>query len=282
MGALLTIMSPLESCCTCATLLSDTQPVYSDSTSTSNSDVSSPISEKPLLLERRLDCCARVICAQCQSNNPRFKTYCPFCQISSSDGSIPKEGLRLPPSYTKETRAESSLRALLRDDEAPPPYTKAKPAGAQVIVTPDPNDTIHHLSNGDTLASLSLLYNVPLPVLRQHNSFPVSGTSDFLLPARKIVLIPASHYNGPSLSTPPDPEEEEKKNKIRKFMVLTKVVDYGVAGLYLGGSGWSVETAVAEWREDERWERENPLKAKGKEKRRRGFGGGGSLVGQLS
>jgi hypothetical protein len=151
-----------------------------------------------------------------------------------------------------------------------------------VEVTPDPNDTIHHLSNSDTLSSLSLLYNIPLPVLRQHNSFPVSGTSDFLLPARKIVLIPASHYNGPSLSTPPDPEEEERKNKIRKFMVLTKVVDYGVAGLYLGGSGWSVETAVGEWREDERWERENPLKAKGKEKRRRGLGGGGSLVGQLS
>lgn len=319
MGALLTIMSPPESCCTCATLLSDVEPLYATDTADAadpvdSKNASSPSSEisseKPLASDRRLDCCGRVICGRCQVRNARFKTYCPFCQISSSEGSIPKEGLRLPPSYTTEKpssngggSAETSLRSVLGqrdggDDEAPPPYSPTSqrkiPAThpsatsaerqTQTTDTDTSDDTTHHLSPTDTLSSLSLLYHVPLPVLRQHNSFPPTGGSDYLLAARKHILIPASYYSGPNLSTPPDPEVEERKNKIRKFMVLTKCVDYGVAGLYLKSSGWRVEEAVGEWRGDEKWERENPLKGKGKEGRRKGWlgGGGGSLVGQLS
>ena len=104
-----------DSCCTCATLLSDTKVPYD------------PDSEKPLILERRLPCCSRTICALCQYKNERFQTYCPFCQISSHPSALPPEGLRLPPSYTKKSGnggGETSLRSSLqpKTDEAPPSY----------------------------------------------------------------------------------------------------------------------------------------------------------------
>ena len=265
-------MSMNEACCTCATLLNDTKVPYD------------PESEKPLVLDRRLDCCSRTICATCQYKNPRFQNYCPFCQISSTPTALPQTGLRLPPSYTKTGPGETSLRTALQDSDAPPPYDSLpqRPSTSSRSTEPpqDTPDTIHHLSPNDTLSSLSLAYSVPITILRQHNSFPPSGGADYLIAARKHLLIPASHYTGPSLSTPPDPEEEEKKNKLRRWMVATKCVDYSVAGLYLKGAEWDVEGAVERYRGDEEWERRNPMK--GKEKiDKKGWSGGGSLVGQL-
>lgn len=53
-----------ESCCTCATLLKNVLPQYDEK------------SEKPKALDRRLDCCGRVICGNCIVDNSRFATYC--------------------------------------------------------------------------------------------------------------------------------------------------------------------------------------------------------------
>jgi hypothetical protein len=53
-----------ESCCTCATLLKNILLQYDEK------------SEKPKALDRRLDCCGRIICGNCIADNPRFKTYC--------------------------------------------------------------------------------------------------------------------------------------------------------------------------------------------------------------
>jgi hypothetical protein len=53
-----------ESCCTCATLLKNILLQYDEK------------SEKPKALDRRLDCCGRVICGNCIADNPRFATYC--------------------------------------------------------------------------------------------------------------------------------------------------------------------------------------------------------------
>jgi len=118
---------------------------------------------------------------------------------------------------------------------------------------------------------------VPLPILRAHNNI----FSDSLLAARKYVLIPSSHYQGPPLSTPPDPEEEERKNKLRRWMVATKCPDYSVATLYLKGSEGDLELAVEAYKADEQWEKEHPMERKGKEKRK-GRGASSSIVGQLS
>lgn len=67
-------------------------------------------------------------------------------------------------------------------------------------------------------------------------------------------------------------------------MVATKCAEYDVALLYLKGTSYDLEAAVEAFKSDETWEKEHPMEAnvknKGKEPRRRRFGG--SLIGQLS
>ncbi|KEF53168.1 uncharacterized protein A1O9_10616 [Exophiala aquamarina CBS 119918] len=268
-----------HACCTCATILSDTKVPYD------------PHSEKPLLFTRRLECCSRDICALCQYQNPRFQSYCPFCQISTGPTALPKDGLRLPPSYSKTAVPSSHSKnkdAATRGASPPPSYHDSSRAQRSLLepsLAPpeDAEDTVHFVSLEDSLPSLSIAYSVPISVLRQHNNL----YSDSLLTARKWILIPRSHYTGPSLSTPPDPDEEERKIKLRRWMVATKCADYAVATLYLKGSDYNLDIAVGAFKADEEWERTNPLKgrAKGKEVSKRSARGGrvgGSLSGQLS
>ena len=76
-------------------------------------------------------------------------------------------------------------------------------------------------------------------------------------------------------------EEVERKKKIRKWMMATKVADYDVALLYLEGNGWDAEKAVEAARDDERWEREHPLKEGGVGTKGKGKGKGkGTVVGR--
>ena len=126
------------------------------------------------------------------------------------------------------------------------------------------------------MPSLSLAYGIPLLVLRTHNKVH----SDQLLAARKWILIPKAHYTGPPLSTPPDPSEEERKNKLRRWMIATKCADYNVAILYLKGSNYNLEMAVEAFKADERWEKDHPMKGKGKARNR--YGGSLGLSSQLS
>ena len=253
-------------CCTCATPLTDTKVPYDTE------------SEKPICFDRKLPCCGRQICASCQYNNPRFKTYCPFCQISSEPTALPAEGLRAPPSYRDN---EDSARAL----DLPPAYDTIASSSFTVGSVSSPvrppehtEDTVHFLSSEDSIHSLSLAYEVPQNVLRKHNAL----YSDSLLIARKFVLIPRAYYTGPPLSTPPDPEEEERKNKVRRWMVATKCAEYNVAQLYLKGSSYDLTIAIDAFKADEQWEKDHPLHGKGKNSAspKRKFGS--SLVGQLS
>ena len=237
-------MSGVEACCTCATLLSDTKVPYDTE------------SEKPICLDRRLECCNRTICATCQYKNSRFQTYCPFCQISSEPTALPSTGLRLPPSYASSSRTFG--------EDLPPSYASISAMYMKGSSPPETEDVVHFLNAEDTMPSLSLAYGVPPPVLRAHNKVH----SDQLLAARKWVLIPRSHYNGPPLSTPPDPEEEERKNKLRRWMIATKCAEYNVATLYLKGSDYNLEVAIESFKADERWERDNPMKGKGRARNR--------------
>lgn len=123
---------------------------------------------------------------------------------------------------------------------------------------PETDDVVHYLQSEDSILSLSLAYKVPVPVLRAHNGV----YNDKLLAGHKWVLIPSSHYQGPALSSPPDPKEEERKNKRRRWMVATKCPDYDVAIMYLEGSEYDLETAVEAFRADEDWEKEHPMKGK--------------------
>jgi len=270
-------------CCTCASILpSSDAPSYSLKT------------EKALSPPRSLPCCDRLICSDCITKTPRFATYCPFCQVSTSATALPQGGLRQPPAYTSTpgTPARTSLDSkdaplldLNQDLEVPPPayaavstHTSTARLDAAESGPAQQEDTIHHLHPHDTLPALSLAYHVPLPALLSHNRLYTST----LLPARRTLLIPRAYYTGPSLSaTPVESEEEtERKAKLRRFMVQAKCADYSMAELYLGQAEGSVEEAVKRWKEDEEWEKENQMgKGKGA-KRMNGYKGGG-LIGQL-
>ncbi|KAJ0159849.1 hypothetical protein CTA2_9007 [Colletotrichum tanaceti] len=250
-----------EACCTCARLLA-TVPRHSTAT------------EKPLPDDRRLECCSRVICGNCIHNNPRFASYCPYCQTSSAPSVLPPN-LRDPPSYTSfpPTHHLSSGAPAA----APPPYTP----NAAADVPPDeksgggsasssstagtpPEDTLHFLDHEhDTVASLSLRYGVPAAVLRRANNI----TSDHLLHGRRTVLIPGEYYTaGVSLSPRPveGEEEELRKSRIRRFMTGCKVSDYDVAVLYLEQVGYDVAAAMEAYSDDEAWERDHPVQEGGK------------------
>lgn len=234
-------MSSAAACCTCATLLSDTKIPYSTE------------SEKPLTFDRSLECCGRTICAICQYDNPRFQAYCPFCQISRGPNPLPANGLRLPPAYSISSKGGEH-----QSEDLPPAYASITASASAGSQPPETDDVVHYLTTDDSFLSLSLGYKVPVPVLRAHNGV----YSDNLLGARKWILIPQSHYQGPPLSSPPDPEEEERKNKLRRWMVATKCPDYDVATLYLKGSEYDLEVAVEAFKSDEQWEMEHPMKGK--------------------
>lgn len=181
--------------------------------------------------------------------------------------------------------------------DAPPPYSypssttttttdeeksKEEEEGGGGGATPSPpDDTLHFLHpTEDTIPSLSLRYNVPAHVLRAHNKL----TSDHLVSARRTLLIPGSHYpSGVSLRPRPvgGEEEEARRGKIRRWMVACKCVDYEVAELYLGQSGYDLGAAVERFLADEAWEREHPMEGKGKGGGK-GRGGGGTWASQAA
>src|SRR5579871_1261718 len=202
-----------EACCICAALLSSIS--YCDGKT-----------EKPTVHERRLDCCSRTICARCTTDNPRFTTYCPFCQVSITPSSLPQR-LREPPPYESSPDSffyppnGSSIR------EEPPPYGENIQSHITSKKSAEPAPDVLHFvdATNDTIQSLSLRYGVPASALRQTNNL----YADHLMAARRTVLIPGEFYKG-RVSLSPKPiegeEEELRKRKIRKWMVACKVAEY--------------------------------------------------------
>lgn len=202
-----------EACCTCATLLSSVSPTYDEKTE-----------KRVPQHERRTACCGRAICKRCITDNSRFGTYCPFCQVSETPSSLP-QGLRDPPAYSPPSlpsRWSESSRGGELDE--PPAYEAHDTLKASSEKSTDPAPDVLHFVHPvhDTLHSLSLRYGVPADALRRTNNL----YSDHLIQARRTVLIPGGYYKGGvSLSPRPvDGEEEEiRKTKIRKWMVACKV-----------------------------------------------------------
>ncbi|KAF2261762.1 hypothetical protein CC78DRAFT_469514 [Lojkania enalia] len=275
-------MSSEQACCTCASLLSSIPPTYDEKT------------EKPTQFERRVECCGRAICARCITDNPRFATYCPFCQISIVPSPLPQQGLRDPPGYSPSTSMKP-LRSKKQDDEMPP-YSARNPLEVLPEKSPAQGveqapDVLHFVDpNNDSITSLSLRYGIPAEALRGSNGL----YADHLLAARRTVLIPGEYYKG-GVSLSPRPlegeEEEIRKSKVRKWMVACKVAEYDVALLYLQQADYDLNQAIGAYKADERWEKEHPLeiakegKAKASQSsgRWKWFGGsGGGLTGQLS
>ncbi|KAF5248401.1 hypothetical protein FANTH_5936 [Fusarium anthophilum] len=245
----------MESCSTCAIILSST-PAYTEE-------------KLSLPQDRRVACCARIICGKCIDKNERFADYCPYCQVSTGPTSLP-QGLREPPAYTSLPSSSSRTTHI---SGAPPPYSVAsstpnaddeKAALAQAATKEDAPDILHFLDHRhDSISSLSLRYSVPAHALRRSNNI----TSDHLLLGRRTVLIPGEYYRG-GVSLSPRPiegeDEELRKGKIRRFMTSCKVSDYDIAVLYLEQSSYDLENAVTAYLDDETWEQENPASGKGK------------------
>ncbi|KAL2020251.1 hypothetical protein VTK56DRAFT_8575 [Thermocarpiscus australiensis] len=192
-------MMPQQACCTCATLLSAVPRVSS-------------ASEKPLPDDRRLGCCNRIICGGCIQKNPRFLSYCPYCQTS---GQFPLSSRLLdrqqsaqdldPPPYSSiaaTATTTSDIKTEPPDDSCPPPPYAPPSPFEQQPPPPAPKDhhshpaeqpeyTIHYLRHHhphDTIPSLSLRYGIPAALLRRANNL----TSDHLLAARHTLLIPTT------------------------------------------------------------------------------------------
>ena len=210
-----------EACCTCATFLSSIPPTYDEKT------------EKPAMHERRLECCNRAICARCITDNPRFATYCPFCQVSIIPSPLP-QGLRDPPAYSPPKSPQLSQPFLAAESNGGPPAYSAHsahnplqpPAEKSVVQEGESAPDVLHFVNAthDTIPSLSLQYGVPADALRRTNGL----YADHLLAARRTVLIPREYYKG-GVSLSPRPlegeEEEARKGKVRKWMVACKVAE---------------------------------------------------------
>ncbi|KAI0099637.1 hypothetical protein GGR51DRAFT_392726 [Nemania sp. FL0031] len=241
------------SCCTCATRLTEVSRFGQ--------------SEKPFPQDRWLECCPRAICGRCIYDNPRFNSYCPYCQISNIDNILPP-GLKDPPSYAASTAAGAVFNS------SPPPYAptvadrkpldslneKSAPQDDEPV-----EDVLHFLNHAhDSINSLSLRYGVPASALRRANNI----SSDHLIMGRRTVIIPGQYYKG-GVSLSPRPiegeEEEMRKAKIRRWMVACKVHEYDVALLYLQQADYDLELATSQYFADEEWERAHPA-----EERRRG------------
>ncbi|KAF2085490.1 hypothetical protein K490DRAFT_75115 [Saccharata proteae CBS 121410] len=286
-------MSTEEACCTCATLLTSIPPTYDEKT------------EKPTEHERRLECCGRAICARCTTDNPRFATYCPFCQVSSVPSPLPQQGLRDPPAYSSPPSSPRPARVRLAplsadEDDRPPAYSAHDPVrapgekagggggGGGGKDEPAP-DVLHFVDQDhDSIINLSLRYGVPVNALRRTNNL----FADHLLVGRRTILIPGEYYKG-GVSLSPRPvegeEEEKRKAKIRRWQVACKVSEYDVALLYLKQADYDLDAAIEAYKDDERWEKENPLQksSKGKSKadqpsgRRKKWSIGGGITGQV-
>ncbi|RPB06195.1 hypothetical protein L873DRAFT_30579 [Choiromyces venosus 120613-1] len=221
---------------------------------------------------RHLNCCGRIVCGDCIIKNPRFGIYCPFCQSPCTKNES-CEGVQ------RETPSSSSFRPL------PPPYTPPTPAPPlppPSYSTTTTGSVTHYLRETDTLQTLSLQYNLPLPLLRSHNRI----FADNLLHGRRCIGIPSPPYIGPSLSPEPgDIVAEGRKAAAKRFQLRTKCLDADVAEVYLSAADWDEELAVGNWVVDEKWLEENPMverrvgKGKGREVVLAGRGGQWGLRG---
>lgn len=184
-----------------------------------------PLSEKPLLPGRYLDCCGRSICSRCLNQNKRYETYCPYCQITTEPSLLP-QGLKDPPAYSS---LEDRKPPQPQDDDELPAYSahrSVQPPAEKKEPDAPAEDVLHFLKPDDSVHSLALAYGVPIKALRSTNNI----FADHLIQGRKTLLIPGEYYKG-GVSLSPQPiegeEEEARKNKTRRWMVACKVAEYG-------------------------------------------------------
>lgn len=201
--------------------------------------------------------------------------------------------LRDPPEYVLPTASKTlpSREALPSYGDDPPSYSSLSESQLRSSETSKSalrEDVLHFLDHEhDSVQSLSLRYGVPVPILKRANNL----SSDYLLLARRTVVIPREYYHG-GVSLSPRPvageDEERRKTIVRKWMMACKVSEYealvmyndmikhtllpanhlsypwnryDIALFYLGQHDYDLGKAISAYDEDEIWGREHPLEA---------------------
>lgn len=159
-------------------------------------------------------CCARFVCGPCARSNPRLAETCILCQLPIPHDLAPATAEDLPgyddslPEYESaglldEKYHVTEQKHLVADHAF-------KEAGVQ-----------HYVRKDDSVASLSLAYKVDKSFIRKANHI----FQDNLLQGRSFIVIPGAMK---SLSAAPG-ADEERKVKLKKFMVAVKCTDYDMA-----------------------------------------------------
>ncbi|CAK7274124.1 thiamine biosynthetic bifunctional enzyme [Sporothrix epigloea] len=287
-------------CCTCATPLpagisippAGLAPPISP-TSPTTGFREKAVTDSPQ--HRQLPCCDRVVCSRCLT----IATAPPLSLSSSGKHNKPERtlsgpvkdllppGLKPPPPYRPRS-ANPAGGGTAQNDAAPPPYDAlpAASSASELASAGEKRDVpvLHYLDHSrDTIASLSLRYNVPADRLRKANHL----TADYLLQARHVIQIPLSGRGREAVteSQSPRPVDDEaelrRKTAIRRFMVACKVVDYDLAVLYLeqtvsrrarrnnrsdaslrhvdDDGDYDLQAAVEAFTADEHWEKSHPM-----------------------
>lgn len=157
-------------------------------------------------------CCGRFVCGLCARRNPRLVETCILCQLP-----IPHDLRDSLPGYDEYLPGYQPDD----DDDTTPRTTDTKsnheksPLGYKEI------GVQHFVRKEDSVASLSLSYNVPASTIRKANHL----FSDTLLQGRSFILVPGATR---SLSDRPG-EEDVRKGKLKRFMVAVKCTDYDMA-----------------------------------------------------
>jgi len=184
-------------------------------------------------------CHLHPICSGCFDTNPFLSCFsCGFCDASVTSC----------PSAMSDNGSELSHETIC-------------PLSAPTIPPAKNTPLIHTLQRSDTLAGLSLKYNVDLCELRKTNKL----FSDSLLHARRTIIVPTkveqeepNDLEQPTQQSFFFSEPKDMRWLVKQFQLVTNCLDAPVCRKYLENNGWSVPRSVQAYEEDLVYERKYP------------------------
>ncbi|CAI2179658.1 14562_t:CDS:2, partial [Funneliformis geosporum] len=153
--------------------------------------------------------------------NPRFYTYCPFCQKVALTCERNNKLDNLP-TYEEVIYNDLNNSNFLKANSFNEKSNEKLSFG-----------TIHHVKKNDTLVGLAFRYGVEIADIRKANRL-----FDDKIIARSTLIIP--NYDGPSLSEKLS-EEEENKILVKRFQIQSKCIDPIEAKFYMEQSNYNIE-----------------------------------------
>ncbi|WOO79817.1 uncharacterized protein LOC62_02G003332 [Vanrija pseudolonga] len=265
-------------------------------------------------------CCNVPICGACVARNPRLKAYSPCLRcgdVRTRDGAAEvargaarreEDARRVEEVFVLEDsddegegEGEKATATPLDEPTSRPPQPQA-PAVAEAQAEQRVVEIKHLVSRGDTLQSIARKYATDPHALLALNNLPHAAlyANPAILRTRVEIVISRRTVTGTSdEGDDEDGAERRRQRALKRFQVVSKEVDRGVAGAYLalaeegegstsgeGGEGreggWGTEkkggekatkdkekgasprSALDAYFSDEEWERAVPRPAKGK------------------